>query len=111
LWQPGAAKYTAFAGTVGAPISGEVWLDNRSGEMLLILSGVGPEYELDYQAWSMKEDLLRSIGLLKMTDRAGYLYVRDPLMGEPDHIIVSAEPKGGSRFPTGPEKIRIVLRQ
>jgi anti-sigma-K factor RskA len=112
LWEPGAAKYTAIADSGGAdPVSGEVWLNPRSGEMLLILNGLGPLQELEYQVWGLREDWLHSYGLLTRRDGIGYLYVQEQLPHEPELIIVSVEPKGGSRYPTGPEAIRIGLRR
>lgn len=107
--QPGATKYSAYDASGSRPVTGEVWLNNASGEMLLIVNGVGPDYGFDYQAWSMKEDSLYSIGILNRIDQIGYLYTNELRIQEPDHIIVSVEPKGGSPAPTGPETIRIGL--
>jgi len=110
LWQPGAAKYTAIADSGNRqPISGEVWINARSGEMLLILNGLGPLYESEYQVWGLREDWLYSYGLLTSHDGIGYLYIQKQRWDEPEQIIVSVEPKGGSRYPTGPEAIRIGL--
>ncbi|MET3846220.1 anti-sigma factor [Paenibacillus sp. OAE614] len=87
--------------------SGGVWIDRHSGEMLIVIEGLQPPEEKAYQVWLQHEQRSVSMGML-MTDMAegkGYYYGYGTM--DPDQIVISLEPKGGSRVPTGPEALRV----
>ncbi|MET3549141.1 hypothetical protein ABID47_005778 [Paenibacillus favisporus] len=87
--------------------SGGVWIDRDSGEMLIVIEGLQPPEEKAYQVWLQHEQRSVSMGML-MTGKAegkGYYYGYGTM--DPDQIVISLEPKGGSRVPTGPEALRV----
>ncbi|MBB3129768.1 anti-sigma-K factor RskA [Paenibacillus rhizosphaerae] len=87
--------------------SGGVWIDRHSGEMLIVIEGLQPPEEKAYQVWLQHEQRSISMGML-LTGKAegkGYYYGYGTM--EPDQIVISLEPKGGSLVPTGPEALRV----
>lgn len=109
LSQPSATKLTAYSESQIGHVRGELWLDEISGDVLLVVSGFGPRHGVDYQVWNLRENDAHSMGLLEVDDALGYFYAPGMEIHEVDQIVVSEEPKGGSRIPTGPEAIRIGL--
>lgn len=87
--------------------SGGVWIDRDSGEMLIVIEGLQPPEEKAYQVWLQHEQRSVSMGMLMtgMPEGKGYYYGYGTM--DPDQIVISLEPKGGSRVPTGPEALRV----
>ncbi|MEK5640506.1 hypothetical protein BK138_29490 [Paenibacillus rhizosphaerae] len=87
--------------------SGGVWIDRDSGEMLIVIEGLQPPKERAYQVWLQHEQRSVSMGMLMtgMAEGKGYYYGYGTM--DPDQIVISLEPKGGSRVPTGPEALRV----
>ncbi|WP_152400202.1 anti-sigma factor [Paenibacillus cellulositrophicus] len=87
--------------------SGGVWIDRDSGEMLIVIEGLQPPEEKAYQVWLQHEQRSVSMGMLMtgMAEGKGYYYGYGNM--DPDQIVISLEPKGGSRVPTGPEALRV----
>lgn len=108
--EPGTVRYAEFVGQADQKINGEVWLNGQTGDLLLIVNGVGPLTSSDYQAWMVRHEGKDSMGLLELDHQIGYLYVQGVQSSDVEHILVSMEPKGGSLKPTGPEAIRIHLQ-
>lgn len=87
--------------------SGGVWIDRDSGEMLIVIEGLQPPEEKAYQVWLQHEQRSVSMGMLMtgLAEGKGYYYGYGTM--DPDQIVISLEPKGGSRVPTGPEALRV----
>lgn len=87
--------------------SGGVWIDRDSGEMLIVIEGLQPPEEKAYQVWLQHEQRSVSMGMLMtgMAEGKGYYYGYGTM--DPDQIVISLEPKGGSRVPTGSEALRV----
>lgn len=87
--------------------SGGVWIDRHSGEMLIVIEGLQPPEEKAYQVWLQHEQRSVSMGMLMtgLAEGKGYYYGYGTM--DPDQIVISLEPKGGSRVPTGPEALRV----
>ncbi|GIO98069.1 hypothetical protein J14TS5_31550 [Paenibacillus lautus] len=87
--------------------NGSVWLKRRSGEMLIVVNGLHSLEEKDYQVWLQDEDRLSSAGFMLVQDPQGKSYYYGFGAEKAKRIVVSMEPKGGSRRPTGPEAVLV----
>ncbi|MCJ8012375.1 anti-sigma factor [Paenibacillus sp. KQZ6P-2] len=87
--------------------SGGVWINRNSGELLIVVDGLKPTREKDYQIWLQQEQQPVSDGMLltRNSHGKGYYYGYGPV--DPDQIVISLEPKGGSHVQTGPVALRI----
>ncbi|MEC0306107.1 anti-sigma factor [Paenibacillus lautus] len=87
--------------------SGSVWLKRGSGEMLIVVNGLHSLEEKDYQVWLQDEDRLSSAGFMLVQGPHGKSYYYGFGAEKAKRIVVSMEPKGGSRRPTGPEAVLV----
>lgn len=86
---------------------GGVWLNPDSGELLIVMDGLTPSEEKDYQVWLQHEQQSFSAGMMLTRNLQGKGYYYGFGIMNPDRIVISLEPKGGSRVQTGPEAVRI----
>lgn len=108
---PETSRYVATGNNKLVDVDGELWLNGHTGDVLLIVRGVGTQQSRDYQVWMVRQGSNDSMGLLQVTEQVGFLFARVVQIDELEHIVVSMEPKGGSLSPTGPEAIRIGITQ
>lgn len=95
--------------TGNSHVTGYAWVNPESGEMFILVDGLSPAIENDYQGWLQSADQLENAGLFKVTGQKGQLYVKNGQLDRLSHIIVSKEPKGGSFIPTDPNPYLIKL--
>jgi len=89
---------------------GAVWLNDRTGELLVMLEGMVPSDERDVQAWLIIREGWLSLGLLKFPEGyQGHLYVRSIWREDREAVALTLEPKGGSLLPTAPESTIVRL--
>ncbi len=81
-------------------LKGYAWVNNRTEELYLFVDGLIPIKNKDYQAWVKTNNGLHDAGILQLLDRSGQLYLKNKPIDDAEYIIVSIEPKGGSRSPT-----------
>lgn len=91
------------------PIKGYAWINNQSNEMMLLVDGLHPISLNDYQAWIKTTNELKNAGVIKIRGQKGQLYIKDNVINNLEHIIVSKEPLGGSETPTDPNPFLIKL--
>jgi hypothetical protein len=92
-------------------VNGNLWIDHRGQELFLVLEGLEPLPENDYQVWVITQKMANNAGLFNHNDSSAFLYWRNEQPAEIEMIRVSIEPKGGSFYPSGPEALLIPLRQ
>lgn len=92
-------------------VDGFVWVKGNSNEMLLLIDGLSPSREHDYQVWAVTNNKRSNVGLLKYNRSKAYLYVNNKVLQGVDHIAVSVEPKGGSTVPTTPDTVQVNLQK
>jgi len=89
---------------------GAVWLNDRTGELLVVLEGMVPSNDRDVQAWLVIREGWLNLGLLKFPERyQGHLYVRSVWTEDREAVALTLEPKGGSLLPTAPESTIVRL--
>jgi hypothetical protein len=91
-------------------VKGYIWLNGSSNRMLLLIEGLSPSEDRDYQAWAGWEGGYANMGLLKYSQGMSHLYIEGLPLRKIDNIIVSIEPKGGSRTPTQPETVILPVK-
>ncbi|HUC90826.1 MAG TPA: anti-sigma factor [Paenibacillus sp.] len=108
LQAPDTSKYRIrlAAGEAG---DGYLWLSGDAGEALLLLDGLPSLESADYQAWANLGDRRESLGLLTVSGSKAHLHVKTPILRSTDNISLSAEPKGGSLWPTSDETLLVLL--
>ncbi|MUG45361.1 anti-sigma factor [Paenibacillus woosongensis] len=90
---------------------GTVWLKRKSGEMLIVVDGLHSVVEKDYQIWLQMEDEASSPGILPVQHPQGKTYYHGYGAEEAERLIISLEPKGGSRVQTGPEAVWVEMKR
>lgn len=85
---------------VSQPTKGYAWINNRTKEIYLFVDGLPPLENKDYQAWVKTYSGLYDAGILQLLGERGQLYRKSEPLEQVEYIIVSVEPKGGSRVPT-----------
>ncbi|MCJ8009273.1 anti-sigma factor domain-containing protein [Lederbergia wuyishanensis] len=85
---------------VSRPTKGYAWINNRTKEIYLFVDGLPPLENQDYQAWVKTYSGLYDAGILQLLGERGQLYRKSEPLEKVEYIIVSVEPKGGSRVPT-----------
>ncbi|MDR9855348.1 anti-sigma factor [Paenibacillus sp. VCA1] len=91
--------------------SGGLWINPDSGELLIVMDGLNPSEEKDYQVWLQHEQQSFSAGMMLTRNLQGKGYYYGYGIMNPDRIVISLEPKGGSLVQTGPETVRIKLNK
>lgn len=87
--------------------SGSVWLKRDSGEMLIVVNGLHVLEETDYQVWLQEDDQVSSVGFMLVQGPSGKSYYYGFGAEKAKRVVVSMEPKGGSRSPTGIEAVLV----
>ncbi|MBS4196169.1 anti-sigma factor domain-containing protein [Lederbergia citri] len=82
------------------PTKGYAWINNRTKEVYLFVDGLPPLENKDYQAWVKTYNGLYDAGIIQLLGERGQLYRKSEQLERIEYIIVSVEPKGGSRVPT-----------
>lgn len=86
-----------------------VWLNGRTGEVLVLIEGLLPTDSRDVQAWGTIREARTNLGLLEFHQARGHLYRQSLNVPEVEELALTIEPKGGSLLPTLPETARIRL--
>ena len=94
---------------VSHDLKGYAWINSRTKEMYLVIDGLNPVGNHDYQAWVKTRDDIHDAGLLKWIGNRGQLYIKSEPIERAEYIIISIEPKGGSRQPTDQDPYLIQL--
>ncbi|GAB7386380.1 hypothetical protein BSNK01_02150 [Bacillaceae bacterium] len=94
------------------PVEGQVWVNRQSREMLIVLEGLAPVSNRDYQAWLVSATKRENAGIVKIVSRRGLLYYRgnngkDYGEEEAEAVWITLEPSGGQREPTGPKILQV----
>jgi anti-sigma-K factor RskA len=90
-------------------IKGYVWINQQSNEMMMLVDGIAPISIRDYQGWIQTKNELKDAGLFTVNGQKGQLYVKDGVVNDLKHIMITQEPKGGSHRPTDPNGYIIKL--
>lgn len=88
-----------------------VWVNDRTGEIFVLVEGLLPAASSDVQAWGGYRQELTNLGLLEFHRAQGHLYSRDSRLPEVKEVAFTIEPKGGSLKPTAPETARVRLKE
>ncbi|PYI55018.1 anti-sigma factor domain-containing protein [Paenibacillus flagellatus] len=92
-------------------IKGVAWVNDVSSEVMLLVEGLVFDDEKDYQVWSVAAGTHTTIGVMRWTNGKAHMYYRGGALSSADNIAVSAEPKGGSVRPTGPDLAVVRLKK
>ncbi|MCF6094634.1 anti-sigma factor [Microaerobacter geothermalis] len=107
---PRTVRYEAVP-VISSDIRGYVWVNDSSNEMLLLVKGLPPLSNNDYQVWFISANKRSNVGLLNLENQIAHLYFRGGKIEQVENIAVSIEPKGGSHTPTGPDTVYINLKK
>lgn len=88
---------------------GAIWLNDRTGELFVMLEGLVPSNDRDVQAWMVIREEWFNLGLLKFHESQGHLYVRRIWTEDREAVALTLEPKGGSPLPTVSESTIVRL--
>lgn len=89
-----------------------VWLNVRSGEMLVLVDGLLPSKGYSIQAWAISERDHVNLGLLRQLElRRAHLYVKNAVLSDYRNVSLTIEPDGGSSAPTTPDILLLPLRE
>jgi anti-sigma-K factor RskA len=89
--------------TTSNNISGNVWLNDLTDEMLVKVNGLPSLSTKDYQLWIVHTDNEWQGQLLNIRNGSVGVYYKGPDLAQLKFIKVSIEPRGGSEAPTGPD--------
>jgi len=92
-------------------VKGYVWVNPESNELLLLVNGIQPVSEKDYQVWIVYNRERSNGGLMQWRNGMGLLYVQPPNVTQIQNIAVTVEPKGGSHLPTAPDAMFVDLKE
>nr|WP_245203677.1 anti-sigma factor [Ammoniphilus resinae] len=92
-------------------VKGYVWVNPESNELLLLVNGIQPISEKDYQVWIIYNRERSNGGLIQWRNGMGLLYVQPPNVTQIENIAVTVEPKGGSNLPTAPDAMLVDLKE
>ncbi|MFD0962301.1 anti-sigma factor [Paenibacillus chungangensis] len=87
---------------------GFIWLNADNSEAFLLLDDMPSASRSDYQVWLISGEQRDSLGLLKQIGTRGYLHFNTGRLSGTHTISVSAEPIGGSRYPTSDQTVLIL---
>lgn len=91
-------------------VQGHLWVAPQGQQIFMVLEGLYPLPEKDYQVWVISREMASSAGLVNLYDSNAVLYWHNDQPADIDMIRISIEPKGGSFIPSGPEALLIPLR-
>ncbi|MBB6730471.1 anti-sigma factor [Cohnella zeiphila] len=109
--RPDTVVYKLDRGSPGtsADTKETVWINVRTHEMFLLLEGMLPSDSLDVQAWAQSDGGNANLGLLQFHQNQAHLYSRNVRPELWKALLLTIEPKGGSRLPTTPQTASIRL--
>ncbi|MDC3418531.1 anti-sigma factor domain-containing protein [Aquibacillus salsiterrae] len=100
---PNTNRLDIIPASTAQNVSGNVWINNATNEMLVEVQGLTHLAERDYQLWVIhSNDQFRS-ELLQLQNGTAKVYYRGEDLTKLERIKASVEPLGGSDKPTGPE--------
>ncbi len=108
---PATSRLNVVPVTMNRNISGDVWLNEVTNELILQVDGLEPLPTQDYQLWLVHDDQGWKDEILRLEDGRVQVYYKGPNVKTIRFIKVSVEPIGGSDLPTGPETLFIDLQQ
>lgn len=109
--KPETVKFAFKPGQADAGVTGYVWMNQRSQEVLVVMEGLAPVRDRDYQAWIVTGNEYASAGVLRSRSGTSHVYYRGERLGDLRSLAISLEPKGGSPLPTDAGHMWIVLQQ
>jgi len=104
--QPDTVKYDLVPSAIASQARGFAWVNKQGGEMLILIEGLHPMENRDYQVWFIWDAKHSNIGLLRWNNGKAHLHYRGQEVRNAIDLVVSLEPKGGSWYPTGPDAVR-----
>lgn len=90
-------------------ISGEIWLNIETNELMFFADGLVPLERNDYQLWIVHVGDYWNGHLLELRDGSTRVYYKAEDIRSLKYLKVSVEPQGGSLTPTGPEIFHVDL--
>lgn len=116
-YEPAALAVLSRPETVSYPLdwsrqdqfSGNVWYNERSHELFVLIEDVALRGDHSIQAWAVKGNRRDTLGLVQIEAAKGHLYVKDGGLAEADNIALTVEPAGGSSNPTSPDAVWVQL--
>ncbi|GAA0326171.1 hypothetical protein GCM10008967_15910 [Bacillus carboniphilus] len=81
-------------------MKGYAWINERTKELYLFVDGLVPIHDKDYQAWVKTSNQIHDAGVLQLMGESGQLYIKSDPINHAEYIILSIEPKGGSKSPS-----------
>ncbi|RKQ35704.1 anti-sigma factor [Oceanobacillus halophilus] len=84
-------------------VSGNLWINDSTHEMLLEVDGLNHLPDHDYQLWIVYKDDEMDGELLSIQDGASRVFFKGKDVEQLKLLKASVEPLGGSVVPTGPE--------
>ncbi|MFB4167141.1 hypothetical protein [Virgibacillus sp. JSM 102003] len=90
-------------------VSGNVWINNRTRELLIEIDGLMNLNGHNYQLWMIDKNNRMEGKLLPLEDGSVKVLYRGKDVNEIKFIKSSIEPAGGSSEPTGPETFTVHL--
>lgn len=103
--RPQTVKYALLPSPSAGEARGFAWVNKPEGELLILIEGLAPAEDQDYQAWFISGSDRSNVGLLRWSNGKAHLYYRGKAVESAENIAVSLEPKGGSYRPTGPDAV------
>lgn len=91
------------------PFTGNIWYNDASGELFVLIEDPALSDSQTLQAWAVKNGERNALGLIQVEAAKGHLYVKDGQLGEADNFALTVEPIGGSQSPTSPDAVRVRL--
>ncbi|MFD2042802.1 anti-sigma factor domain-containing protein [Ornithinibacillus salinisoli] len=109
MQKPDTNRLDIIPATINKNVQSDVWLNEVTNEMVLLVDGLDPLSSQDYQLWFIHQNDDWYGELLQIRDGSASIYYKGPDIHQLKHIKVSIEPLGGSSTPTGPETFYLDL--
>lgn len=84
-------------------ISGNLWINDHTNELLLEVDGLKNLVNYDYQLWILYDEDKMDGEVLSIQDGTSRVFLKTNQVGSLELLKGSLEPLGGSSEPTGPE--------
>lgn len=88
-------------------LKGYMWVNKSTNELYLFVDGLEHKTGTDYQAWLVTANQQENGGLLKWNQHFAHMYIHNANLPNINKVIVSLEPKGGSKKLTGPQALYV----
>lgn len=90
-------------------ISGNLWINDHTNELLLEVDGLENLVNNDYQLWIIYDEDQMDGEILSIQDGTSRVFMKSDHVGSLELLKGSLEPLGGSSEPTGPEMFVVPL--